>query len=508
MDKTNLQSTQKKPQGHSVKKSETTGNTTMIKVVGSSGKTVSFEMSKDTLMRSALDAYAEKVGKERHTIRFRWAGVWISSSDTPGTLNMKDNVHKKSSRTELFNSTTPSMDPSWSRDASPSLSDLEREEEKEKQMAEEQKKVFEARMNNLKKKKERAEEKEKLRKEAEEKAVKARKLAEEKARKRAEEKAQKLAEEKARKRAEEKVRKQEEEKARKEAEEKARKKAEDKARKLAEDKARKQAENKARKEKAQELAAEQAQREEEDKAQKCAAEQAQREAKLEESKRRIAEDWKREKLEKRLRREDGKAKQQDVKSKGDELQVAQDKQRGRQASSIWGTLYIRATEYDQSPTPEIVGVKRKRSEFSSTVKDTESDNYDELVDEDNNPGAHSPVARVCERCARRNRADQCHPQNKPKASICEPCHQAKVYCSWSTRTRRIMMNKDRSEESGVKGSFVINTEQRLTLIENKMGRVVDQQQEILDLLSNSYKKLKKVRSHGKNESSGREETDD
>lgn len=73
-----------------------------------------------------------------------------------------------------------------------------------------------------------------------------------------------------------------------------------------------------------------------------------------------------------------------------------------------------------------------------------------------------------------------------------------------------MMNKDRLEESGVKGSFVINTEQRLTLIENKMGRVVDQQQEILDLLSNSYKKLKKVQSHGKNwsESSGREETDD
>ncbi|KAJ3932133.1 MAG: hypothetical protein NXY57DRAFT_1004336, partial [Lentinula lateritia] len=60
-------------------------------VVGSSGKAVSFEMSKDTLMRSALDAYAKKVGKERHTIRFRWAGVWISNSDTPGTLNMEDN---------------------------------------------------------------------------------------------------------------------------------------------------------------------------------------------------------------------------------------------------------------------------------------------------------------------------------------------------------------------------------------------------------------------------------
>ncbi|KAJ3873637.1 hypothetical protein F5051DRAFT_455835 [Lentinula edodes] len=494
MDKINLQ-------GHSVKKSENTGNTTMIKVVGSSGKTVSFEMSKDTLMRSALDAYAKKVGKERHTIRFRWAGVWISNSDTPGTLNMEDNeivnainryVKKPSQSVSSSNyTTTPSMDSSRSRDPSLSLSDLEREEEKEKQVAEEQKKAFEARMNNLKKKKERAEEKDKLRKEAEEKV-----------------KARKLAEEKARKRAEEKVRKQAEEKARKEAEEKAWKKAEDKARKLAEDKARKQAENKARKEKAQELAAEHAQREEEDKAQKCAAEQAQREAKLEESKRRIAEDWKRVKLEKRLQREGGKAKQQDVKSKGDEL--ARDKQRGRQASSIWGTLYIRATEDDQSPSPpEIVGVKRKRSESSvnSTVKDTESDNYDELVDEDNNSGPHSPVARVCERCARRNRADQCHPQNKPNASICEPCHQAKVYCSWSTRTRR--MNKDRSKESGVKSSFVINTEQRLTLIENKMGRVVDQQQEILDLLSNSYKKLKKVQSHGKNlsETSGREETD-
>ncbi|KAJ3915103.1 hypothetical protein F5877DRAFT_70154 [Lentinula edodes] len=350
MDKINLQ-------GHSVKKSENTGNTTMIKVVGSSGKTVSFEMSKDTLMRSALDAYAKKVGKECHTIRFRWAGVWISNSDTPGTLNMEDSeivnainrYVKKPSQSESSSNytTTPSMDSSRSRDPSLSLSDLEREEEKEKQVAEEQKKAFEARMNNLKKKKERAEEKEKLGKEAEEK-VKARKLTEEKARKRAEEKA------------------------RKEAEEKAQKKAEDKARKLAEDKARKQAENKARKEKAQELAAEQAQREEEDKAQKCAAEQAQREAKLEESKRRIAEDWKRVQLEKRLQREDGKVKQQDVKSKGDEL--ARDKQRGRQASSIWGTLYIRATEDDQSPSPpEIVGVKRKRSESSVNTKTTTPD---------------------------------------------------------------------------------------------------------------------------------------
>ncbi|GAW04984.1 Rab family GTPase [Lentinula edodes] len=367
-------------------------------------------MSKDTLMRSALDAYAKKVGKECHTIRFRWAGVWISNSDTPGTLNMEDSeivnainryVKKPSQSESSSNYTTPSMDSSRSRDPSLSLSDLEREEEKEKQVAEEQKKVFEARMNNMKKKKkERAEEKEKLRKEAEEMV-----------------KARKSAEEKARKRAEEKVRKQAEEKARKEAAEKARKKAEDKARKLAEDKARKQTENKARKEKAQELAAEQAQREEEDKAQKCAAEKAQREAKLEESKRRIAEDWKRVELEKRLPRGDGKAKQesQDVKSKGDEL--ARDKQRERQASSIWGTFHdrfslpdktlnglyeinsiilIETTEDDQSPTPpEIVGVKRKRSESSvnSTVKDTESDNYDELADEDNNPGAHSPVAR-------------------------------------------------------------------------------------------------------------------
>ncbi|KAJ3885520.1 hypothetical protein GG344DRAFT_70461 [Lentinula edodes] len=102
----------------------------------------------------------------------------------------------------------------------------------------------------------------------------------------------------------------------------------------------------------------------------------------------------------------------------------------KQASSIWGTLYIKATEDDQSPThPEIVGVKRKRSESSvnSTVQDMELDkNYDELADEDN----------------------------------------------------------------------MTNTEQRLAVIESKMGRVVDQQQEILNLLSNTYKKLKKVRSHG------------
>ncbi|KAJ3847298.1 hypothetical protein EV368DRAFT_87895 [Lentinula lateritia] len=566
MDKTNLQSTQKKPQDNSVKKNVNTGNTTMIKVVGSSGKTVSFEMNKDTLMRSTLDAYAKKVGKESRTIRFRWAGVWISSSDTPGTLNMKDNeiinainqstghsvnfalhppsclflVVRKSSQTELFNSTTPS-DPSWSRDASPSLSDLEREEEKEKQVAEEQKKVFEARMDNLKKRRERAEEKERLRREAEEE-VKARKLAEEKAQKWAEEKVRKEAEEKARKTAEDKARKQAEDKVRKEAEEKARKKAEDKARKqaqekvrkeaeekarktaedkartLAEDKARKQAENKAREEKAQELAAEQAQREEENKTQKRATEQTQREAK--ESKRRMAEEWKRVKSEEQLQREDEKVNQQDVKSKGEKL--AQDEQHGRQASLIWGTLYIRATEDDPSPTPpDAVGVKKSESSANTSVKDTESEEYDELADKDpearpsaarvltdKDPEARPPAARVCERCARRNRASQCHPQNKPKASICEPCHQARVYCSWSTRTRRT--KKNRLEESTVEGSFVINAEQHLAVIESKMARVVDQQQEILDLLSNSHKKLKKVRSHERNlsEPSGGKETDD
>ncbi|KAJ3806525.1 hypothetical protein F5876DRAFT_68892 [Lentinula aff. lateritia] len=533
MDKTNLQSTHEKPQDNSVKKNVNTGNTTMIKVVGSSGKTVSFEMNKDTLMRSALDAYAKKVGKESHTIRFRWAGVWISSSDTPGTLNMKDNVVRKSSQTELFNSTTPS-DPSWSRDASPSLSDLEREEEKEKQVAEEQKKVFEARMDNLKKRRERAEEKERLRKEAEEE-VKARKLAEEKAQKWAEEKVRKEAEEKARKKAEDKARKQAEDKVRKEAEEKARKKAEDKARKqaqekvrkeaeekarktaedkartLAEDKARKQAENKAREEKAQELAAEQAQREEENKTQKRATEQTQREAK--ESKRRMAEEWKRVKSEEQLQREDEKVNQQDVKSKGEKL--AQDEQHGRQASLIWGTLcdcsrhifapgklqfslrnilstYIRATEDDPFPTPpDAVGVKKSESSANSSFKDTESEEYDELADKD--PEARPSAARVL--------TDK-DPEARP------PAARARVYCSWSTRTRRT--KKNRLEESTVEGSFVINAEQHLAVIESKMARVVDQQQEILDLLSNSHKKLKKVRSHERNlsEPSGGKETDD
>ncbi|KAJ4498783.1 hypothetical protein C8R41DRAFT_916272 [Lentinula lateritia] len=101
--------------------------------------------------------------------------------------------------------------------------------------------------------------------------------------------------------------------------------------------------------------------------------------------------------------------QDDARKKND----AQDMERRRQGSSIWGTLYIMATEQDQSPTrAEIVGVKRKRSESSvnSTVQDIELDN--KVAGKDN----------------------------------------------------------------------ITNTAQRLTVIESKMGRVVDQQREILNHL--------------------------
>ncbi|KAJ3900194.1 hypothetical protein F5879DRAFT_973732 [Lentinula edodes] len=345
MDNVNFQAAQKKLQDSIIKEGVETGNITMIKVVGSSGGIVSFKINKHTPMSRVLDAYAKETGQERHTIRFRWAGVWISNTDTPGTLNMKDNdiinainqyVEKPSQCESSPNSTTtPSMDSPRSRNHSPSSLNLKREEEKEKRAAEEQKE------------------------------------------------------------------------------------AEGRARKLAEEKAR--------------TVTNQAQREKEEKARKPAVEEAQREVKK--SERRMLEERKR--VEEQLLEEEETEKQQDDERKKNE---AQDMDRGRQASSIWGTLYIKATEEDQSPTrAEIVGVKRKRSESSvnSTVKDMKLDN--ELANKDN----------------------------------------------------------------------ITNTEQRLTVIESKMGRVVDQQQEILNLLSNTYKKLKKVRSHGGNlsGSSGGEETD-
>ncbi|KAJ4493526.1 hypothetical protein C8J55DRAFT_499001 [Lentinula edodes] len=121
----------------------------LSQVVGSSGEIVSFKINKHTPMGRALDEYAKKTGQERHTIRFRWAGVWISNTDTPGTLNMKNNeivnainqyVERPSQSDSSSNSiTTPSMDSPRSRDPSPSSLDLKREEEKEKRAVEEQK---------------------------------------------------------------------------------------------------------------------------------------------------------------------------------------------------------------------------------------------------------------------------------------------------------------------------------------------------------------------------------
>ncbi|KAJ3873635.1 hypothetical protein F5051DRAFT_117365 [Lentinula edodes] len=120
MDNINSQAAQKKPTDFSIKESVATRNITMIKVVGSSGEIVSFKINKHTPMGRALDEYAKKTGQERHTIRFRWAGVWISNTDTPGTLNMKDNeivnainqyVERPSQSDSSSNSiTTPSMD--------------------------------------------------------------------------------------------------------------------------------------------------------------------------------------------------------------------------------------------------------------------------------------------------------------------------------------------------------------------------------------------------------------
>ncbi|KAJ3932131.1 MAG: hypothetical protein NXY57DRAFT_1074989 [Lentinula lateritia] len=146
----------KRLQDSIIKESVETGNITMIQVVGSSGELVSINMNEHTLMCRALDAYANEIGQERHTIRFHWAGVWISNTDTPGTLNMKDNeimnainqcrhsslnpdVKKPSQSESSSNSTTttPFMDSPRSRNHSPSSLEFEREEEKEKRAAEE-----------------------------------------------------------------------------------------------------------------------------------------------------------------------------------------------------------------------------------------------------------------------------------------------------------------------------------------------------------------------------------
>ncbi|KAH7879231.1 uncharacterized protein C8R40DRAFT_1234515 [Lentinula edodes] len=110
--------------------------------------------------------------------------------------------------------------------------------------------------------------------------------------------------------------KREEEKEKRAAEEQ--KEAEGRARKLAQEKART-------------VAAKQAQREKEEKARKPAVEEAQREVKK--SKRCMLEERKR--VEEQLLEEEETEKQQDDERKKNE---AQDLERGRQASSIWGTL--------------------------------------------------------------------------------------------------------------------------------------------------------------------------
>ncbi|KAF8829740.1 hypothetical protein HHX47_DHR2000080 [Lentinula edodes] len=60
-------------------------------VVSSSGEEVFFKIKRVTPLRKLLVAYATKVGKEPHTIRFLYDGARINDSDTPESLEMEDN---------------------------------------------------------------------------------------------------------------------------------------------------------------------------------------------------------------------------------------------------------------------------------------------------------------------------------------------------------------------------------------------------------------------------------
>ncbi|KAJ3806523.1 small ubiquitin-related modifier [Lentinula lateritia] len=62
-----------------------------VKVVSSSGEEVFFKIKRVTPLRKLLGAYATKVGKEPHTIRFLYDGARINDSDTPESLEMEDN---------------------------------------------------------------------------------------------------------------------------------------------------------------------------------------------------------------------------------------------------------------------------------------------------------------------------------------------------------------------------------------------------------------------------------
>ncbi|KAH7879232.1 ubiquitin-related domain-containing protein [Lentinula edodes] len=62
-----------------------------VKVVSSSGEEVFFKIKRVTPLRKLLVAYATKVGKEPHTIRFLYDGARINDSDTPESLEMEDN---------------------------------------------------------------------------------------------------------------------------------------------------------------------------------------------------------------------------------------------------------------------------------------------------------------------------------------------------------------------------------------------------------------------------------
>ncbi|KAJ3993833.1 small ubiquitin-related modifier [Lentinula boryana] len=62
-----------------------------VKVVSSSGEEVFFKIKRSTPLRKLLGAYANKVGKQEHTIRFLYDGARVAQTDTPKSLEMEDN---------------------------------------------------------------------------------------------------------------------------------------------------------------------------------------------------------------------------------------------------------------------------------------------------------------------------------------------------------------------------------------------------------------------------------
>ncbi|KAJ3071227.1 Small ubiquitin- modifier 1 [Podochytrium sp. JEL0797] len=61
-----------------------------IKVKALAGEEVEFKIKKTTSMGKVLEAYAQKLGINKTTIRFKFDGEEVNAAETPGSLGMDD----------------------------------------------------------------------------------------------------------------------------------------------------------------------------------------------------------------------------------------------------------------------------------------------------------------------------------------------------------------------------------------------------------------------------------